>query len=135
MDVAVNAGGVDGDHVKVAVAHATFRNDAFREGAHVGDLTAQDHRLEARLMIEVGVHGGNAQVVARVLALEEALAQVALMMVIHVAQVGHAISGAAGLSAFVFELTADEIADRFRAVDVATGRGKAIKFLGQGFFE
>jgi hypothetical protein len=74
----------DIDQVQHTVAHSALGNHCLGELTHALDRTLEHHGLQALIMINVGVHGGNGKVVMGVLNIRQALSEIALMVIVHV---------------------------------------------------
>ncbi len=123
------------NQIEGAVAHAALGHHGMGEFAHVRSRSAQDHRLHAVLVVEVGVHGRHGEVVVRVLGGGQPLGQVALVVVVDVGQRGDAVGRLLTREAARLELLAQDVAHRFRAVVVAALADQPVEFLRQLFVE
>ena len=84
-------------------------------------------------MVEMRMHGRDRQVVVVMLQRRQALGQIARVVVVDIREVGDAMPRAAGRRALAcgFEMLAQQIPDRFRAVLVAAPLDQRVELARQ----
>lgn len=100
-----------------------------------GRRAAQDHRLQAVSMVEMGMHRRHGQVVMVVLEPDQPVGQLALVVVEDIGQTGHALAGGVAGLLVRFEPGAKQVADRLGPVGVAAGRRPGVELACQGIVE
>lgn len=118
---------VDGNDVQLAVSDTAFDDQGVGKSAHRLRRSLQDHAFQAVVVIEVGVHARHGKIVVPMLEFGEPLGEVALMMVVDVGEVGHAVRALATfadvgliLLPCLLQVIAKQVADRLGSVAVAT---------------
>src|SRR5574343_1396573 len=81
------------DDVELAVANAALGHQRIGELPDIGRRAFENHAFQAVVVVEMAVHGRHRQVVVGVLQAGQALGQFALVVVVHVGQVGDAVAG------------------------------------------
>lgn len=118
---------VDGDEVQLAVPYAAFRGEGMGEGPYRGRGAAQDDALQAIVVVEVGVQGGDGQVVLAMLQGGQSLGQVALVMVVDVGEIGDAMAIPVPVRARGFQVRAHQVPHGFGTVLVAALGDELVK--------
>lgn len=129
--VRVVVGRLDRDEVQAAVAHARLGGQARGQLAHRRHRALQHGALEAVLVIEMHVHRRDHQVVVRVLALGEALGEIARVVVVHIGQARDALAARGVLLRVAIEVAADQVTHGLAAVLVAALRDEPVELPGE----
>ena len=123
------------DQVQLAMPDTAFRHQEMGKSAHCFRRSAQNNAFEAVFVIEMGVQGGNGQVVMIVLQLHQTFGQRPLVVVIHVTEVGDTIRSLILLEPVVFKLAAQQVAYRLGTVAVAAFSDQLVELLRQIFVQ
>ena len=115
-------------HDEAAVLDAFEADEAFGEALDVGGGAVDDQHFEAGVVIEVGVAGGDDQVVVLVLEAGELVGDAVGVVVVDEGDSADD-GGVGGGGAFGDEAVANEIAEGFRAVGVAALLDEAIELV------
>lgn len=120
-----------GHQVQLPVDDAGLGDHRLGKGLHGRGGPAQDHGLDAVIVVQVGMGGGHRQLVVLVLHLRQAQGQLARVVLVQVAQRGHA--GAIGpvAAAHRSQVVAQQVAKGLRAVVVAARAHQRVEGLGQ----
>ena len=109
-----------------AMADAALGDHVLGEVLHLVGLAAQDGHLHAAVVVEVGVHRGERQLVVVMESVGEPLGELPRVVVVDVDQGGDAVAllvdGLGGLP----DAGAGEVADRLGAVLVTAGEDDAV---------
>jgi len=81
-----------GDEMKVAMPHTAQGDDGLGERPHGLHRPSQKDGLQAVIVVQLCVHGGQAEVMMGVVAFGQAGGQGEFMMIVDVAQRGHALA-------------------------------------------
>ena len=133
MPLFAGAVGIDRHDMHIAVTNAAFCDQGIGKGADFLETAAQDNRFQAIVMVEMHVHGRDADVVMRMLARDKSAGQFALMVVVDVADRGNAKTGFLHDLPVLLQMTAQEVPKRFRAIDIAASFDQVVELLRQGF--
>ncbi len=79
----------DVDQVQNPVTNAALRDDFLGEFAHALYRSLEHHGFDALIMIEMGVHGSDCQVMVGMLDSRQALRQFALVMIVNIGEIRH----------------------------------------------
>lgn len=131
VSVAVRGRLGHGHQMQTAVAHPGLGHHRLGEGLHLGRRAAQDHHFDAVIVIQVGVGGGHRQRVVGVLHVGQPQRELALVVVVDVAQGGDARPVRLGLGAGLAHVGAQQIAEGFGAVGVAALGDEGLEGIGQ----
>ena len=126
---------VCGDEIEGAVANPGFGHQRFGECPHGTRGATQDDALHAIVVIQMSMQGRHAQIMMLMLGMRHPLRQFALMVVIHVGQVGDAVGRVLPCQTAGFNMGAQDVAHRLRTVRIAPGHNQGIKGPGQVFIE
>ena len=121
--------------VQTAVAHARLGHHGLGEGLHRCCRPAQDHHFDAVIVIQVRVGGGHRQLMVRVLHVGESQRELALVVVVNVAQGGDAGAIWLGLGACLAHVGAQQVAEGFGAVGVTALGHAGFKSIRQVIVE
>ena len=103
-------------HVDATVTHFGLGHQVIREHAHLLSRAAQDQRLHTIVMIQMHMHRRQHQVMMLMLQIGESVGEIPRVVVVHVAQRGHAIGRFVLLEAKRLELGRPERQRPRRAV-------------------
>ena len=109
------------------MAHAALGDHVLGEMLHLVGLAAQDGHLHAAVMVEMGVHRGERQLVMVVEGVGQPLGELPRVVVVDIDQRGHAIALLVERLGRLPDAGAGEVADRLRAVLIAAGLDDAIE--------
>ena len=98
------------DHVELAMAHALLGDQGLGKLHHLLRMAAQDHGLDAIVVIQMRVHGRDSHVVMIVLDLREPAGELSLVMVVDVTLRRHSMVRAAVIHAVPAQLSTQQIA-------------------------
>ena len=121
----------DWHDVKIAVPDTAFCNQGVCKGADLLVVTAQHQRLHAIIVIEMYVHGRDAQIMVGMLRRRQAAGQVTFMVIENVTDIGYAITALGRFQPFFFDSPAEQVAKGLGPVDVATTLDQIVELLGQ----
>ena len=119
VNVTTGSADIDRDRTELTVPDTLFGNDGLRERHHRGRRTSQDNALDAVIVIQMSVQGRYGHVVVPMLHGCEPSRQIALMVVVDVAQDAHAELCVPDLQPFLVELLPKQVPERFGSVLVA----------------
>jgi len=122
---------LDGNAIQVSVPHFGFGHQRIGKPGDVGSRTLEEYGLQTVFMIDPNVHGGDHDVVVRVLQLGDALRQVAGLVIIDIGQRSNAegrflIGNAGGR-----EFATQHVAYGFGAVLVTALTQQAVKLVSE----
>jgi hypothetical protein len=121
----------DRDQVDLAVVHAAL--GAYRIGKlpHRLQFALEEDGFEAEVMIQVGVHGRHGEIVVRVLQADDALRQIALVVVEHIRQARNTVQARFAILMCALKLGTEQVAHRLGTVFIAAPRDPLIKLGGE----
>jgi hypothetical protein len=117
--------------IQTPVPHPRLRDRRIGETLYPIALPAQYHGFHTIVMIQVHMQGGNDQVVMLVLRPGQATGQFPFVMVVHVCQVGHAISAGGLFQMFAPQSLPNQVADRLGAIPVTSAGHELLECLDQ----
>jgi hypothetical protein len=117
--VAVRLAHLDADQVQLSVAYAAFGDDGIGKITHPLHRTLEHDALDALLVVEMGVHRRDGEVVVRVLDARQALGELAFVMIVYVGQVRDAGAPGVALLAVALQVGAQHVPHRLAACRVA----------------
>lgn len=123
--------GIDADQIKFAVMYATLGTQGVGKLPDRCRGPAQEEGFKTVLMIKVSMHAGHRQVMMIVLHGNDALAQLTLVVVVHIGKASHAILRFVAALASALQLGAKQIAHRLGTLRVAPLRDPAIEVTGK----
>ena len=109
----------DTDQIQHTVTNSALGDDFLGKCTHAFDRTLEHDGLDALVMIEVRVHGGDRQVVVRVLDARQPLRRLAFVMIVNIRQIGDARSLEVALLSASLQVRTQHVAHRFAAVPIA----------------
>ena len=118
------------DEVQAPVTNTALGDDLLGELAHPFDGPVQEDRLDTLVVVQMRVHGGNGELMVRVLNTRQALRQFALVMIVNIRQIGHTESTRVAPLGTVLQVCAQNVADGFAAVGVPTFLDELIEGTG-----
>jgi hypothetical protein len=86
------------DQIQNTVTDTALGDDFLRKFAHSFDRTFQHHRLEALLMVQMRVHGGDGEFMMSVLNAGQTLGELTFLMIVYIREICDA--GAPGVALF-----------------------------------
>jgi len=108
----------DRNGMEASMPDAVLGDDAFGEVSYLLGAAPQEYRFETVLVIQMGVHRRDGEVVVRMMKAGQPARELTLMVVVHVAQRAHTMLRAALLDAGIAQGVAHEVAKRLGAVCV-----------------
>jgi hypothetical protein len=106
--------------IQLPMAYAPLGNNLLGELAHLLHGASQHHRLDTLVMIQMRMHGGNRQIVVRMLDACETLSELAFVVIVNIGQIGDARPFRVPLLAVVLQMSTQDIAHRLAARGVAS---------------
>jgi hypothetical protein len=114
--------------MQLSIPDATGGNYKIGEFFHLVNFTPQDGDLEAIVVIQMHMHAGERKVVVIMLHRSDAACQIALMVVVYIAERGYAVTPSF-FQARGFQMFTYQVAHGFRSVGVAARAYKLVKLL------
>lgn len=102
---------LDRDRMELSVTHAWLCHHGLRKMHHGLRRSAQDHGLDAIVVVEVGMHGGHGYIVMIVLHAGQSAGELPLVVVVDVTQRADAMLGDAFTNARIPERTAHQVTE------------------------
>lgn len=127
--------GLQRNHIEVAVTHTAFGDQHIGKLSDIRLLALENDAFQTMIMIEMGVHRRDRQIMMIVLQGRQALRQFAFMMVVNIGEVGHALAMGDGTLAVALDRAANEIAHGFRTIDIAPPGDQFVELPRQRFVE
>lgn len=124
-----------GDQIDRPVPHAGLRDRLLRELLHCGCAALQEDRLQAMVMIEVRMHRRHDQIVMLMLCRHQPVGQRLFVMVVDVADHGHAVRRCVARDLLRFERLPDEVTYRLRSTAITLAGNHLIELMGERVIE
>jgi hypothetical protein len=131
MLLATGSRRVDRDRIEFPVANSALRDHSFCKPQDLLGGSAKYHRLDAVVMVKMGMHRGYRNVVVVVLHAREPAGELTLMVVVHVTQGPDAILGGTLVQTLLSQCTSKQIAEGLGSVAVAFLFNQAVEGIGQ----
>ncbi len=133
--VGVRRAEFDIDQVQDTVTNPALGDDFLGEFAHPFHRTLEHHSLDALIMIEVGVHGGDGQVMVGMLDAREALRQFTFVMIVDIGEIGHAHPLEVAFLSALLQVCAQDVPHRLAAGGISALLDEFIEGGGELFIE
>jgi hypothetical protein len=101
------------DHMQFSVSHSAGGNYEVGEFFYLVNFTAQNRDLKAIIVIQMHVHTGESQVMVIMLYRGYSTGEIALVMIIDIAEGGHAMTRTSLFQPCSFEMFAYQVAHGF----------------------
>src|ERR1700730_8728389 len=117
--------------IEPSVAYSGLRHHGLSELHDGCGRAAKNDGLDATIVVQMSMHGGDGHIMVVVLHAREPARQLPLVMVVHVAERADAILAASFLEAVLPQLTPQEIAERLRPMLITLVLDQSIESIGQ----
>lgn len=119
MRVVMRVADIDRDRAEFPVPHTLLGDDSLGKPHDGGGRAAQYDTLDAVVVVQMSMQGGNGDIVLPVLHARQSPRQIPLVVVVDIAQDADAERGSSALQALAVELIPQQIPERLRAILVA----------------
>ena len=133
--MAVSSAELDTDQIQHAVPDAALSDHFLRKFAHSLYRTLEHHCFNALVMIQMRMHRGKREVVVSVLNTGQSLGQFALMMVVHVRQIGDACAFGIAFLGVLLKVATQNVAYRLTAIRISAFFDERIECCSEAFIK
>jgi len=121
------------DQIEHSMPDTALGDDQVGKLAHAFDRSFQHDRLDALIVVKMGMHRRDSQLVMSMLNVGESLSQLSLMMVVDIRKIGDTGALRGSTLGTLLQMRTQNIAHRFAARGIAAFLDEGIEGFGQFF--